>query len=67
MEHDAMGNPVCYVVYDRSREGTTTGFWMVATFYHCKNAREFLEEQDNENYFVSCQQGTKKLFSLARD
>lgn len=67
IERDMRGNPVVYVVYDRSRSGTTTGWWRVAVFRHGHNAQAFLDEQQNENYVISCQSGTVRDFSLARD
>jgi hypothetical protein len=67
MERDTNGNPVIYVIYDRSRSGTTTGWWRVAHFKFAKNAQTFLDEQQNENYVISCQSGSARDFSLARD
>ena len=67
MERDAMGNPIVYIVYDRSRKGTTTGYWRVAVFCRLKNAQQFLKKQDNDNLFISCNHGTARDFSLARD
>lgn len=67
IERDVMGNPVVYAVYDRSRSGTVTDWWRVATFRLGRNAQAFLDEQQNENYVISCQSGTARDFSLARD
>jgi hypothetical protein len=67
MEYDAKGNPVVYVVYDRSKSGTQTGWWRVAVFKHGKNAQAFMDEQQNENYVVSCQSPGQHDYSLARD
>ena len=55
MERAVMGNPVVYIVYDRNRSGTTTGWRQVVVFNHVVHAHEFLEEQDNEDYVLSCQ------------
>lgn len=67
MEYDAKGNPVVYVVYDRSRSGTTTGWWRVAVFKYSKNAQAFMDEQQNKNYVVSCQSPGPRDYNLARD
>lgn len=62
-----MGNPVVYVVYDRSRSDTSTGWWRVASFRHGENARAFLDEQQNDDYVISCQSATVRDHGLARD
>lgn len=67
MERDAMGNPVVYVIFDRSRAGTSTGYWRVAVFCKSANAQRFIEERNDDNLFISCQTGTARDFSLARD
>jgi len=67
MERDMSGNPVVYVIYDRSKSGTTSGWCRVATFRYHENAQEFLNAQNNENYAISCQSGSVRDMSLARD
>jgi len=64
---DRDGNEVVYVIYDRSRKGTTTGWWRVAVFRDERNAQRFLDEIGNENYVISCQTPSKKDRSLIRD
>ena len=67
MDQDKNGNPVVYVIYDRSKSGTTAGWWRVAFFKSAVNAQKFLEEVNNENYVISCQTASKRDFGLVRD
>jgi hypothetical protein len=64
---DKHGNLLVFVVYDRSRAGTTTGYWQVASFREESNANKFVEESGKDSYFVSCQQARGRDLALTRD
>ena len=67
MQYDAKGNPVIFVIYDRSKTRHTGQWWRVAHFKYETNAQAFLEEQQNEALVISCQSPRQRDYSLLRD
>ena len=67
MQYDAKGNPLIFVIYDRSKKGVHDGWWRVAHFRYEKNAQAFLDDQHNESLFISCQSPDPRDYSLLRD